>query len=134
VPEEVAVAGFDDVEGMSVPLFDEPFLTTVRDPNFEMGVTAAELLLEQIEQGRPLRQVVLPADACAPGRNPANYAPMIRALRELPCCVGWHVCGAYLNNRCRGYGFRDEQERLDEGMVAAATAANQQTIEATRGD
>lgn len=70
---------------------------------------------------------VLLADACAPGRNPTNYEPMIRALRELPCCVGWHVCGAYLKNRCRGYGFRDEQERLDEAMVAAATKANQET-------
>jgi LacI family transcriptional regulator len=62
VPEDVAVAGFDDVEGMGVPPFDEPFLTTVRDPNFEMGVTAAELLLEQIEQGCPPRQVVLPTE------------------------------------------------------------------------
>ncbi|MBM4037155.1 MAG: LacI family transcriptional regulator [Planctomycetes bacterium] len=62
VPEDVAVVGFDDVDGMGVPPFDEPFLTTIRDPNFEMGVKAAELLLEEIEKGTAPRRVVLPTE------------------------------------------------------------------------
>jgi DNA-binding LacI/PurR family transcriptional regulator len=60
VPADVAVVGFDDVEGMGVLPFSEPFLTTVRDPNFEMGSTAAELLLDEIEKGSSPRRVVLP--------------------------------------------------------------------------
>ncbi|HZO91137.1 MAG TPA: LacI family DNA-binding transcriptional regulator [Chthonomonadaceae bacterium] len=51
VPEDVAVIGYDDVEGLDGALFAEPFLSTVRDPNFEMGIKAAELLLAQIEEG-----------------------------------------------------------------------------------
>lgn len=74
--------------------------------------------------GKPM----LLADAGAPQRKLENYEPMIRALRELPCCIGWHVCGAYLENRCRGYGFRDENNELVEPIVAAATQANLETL------
>lgn len=60
VPEDVV--GFDDVEGMGVCPFDEPFLTTIRDPNFEMGATAAELLVEKIEKAGSPRRVGLPTE------------------------------------------------------------------------
>ena len=75
------------------------------------------------------RKPVLLGDACAPGRDPAAYAPMIRALRELPSYVGWHVCGAYLQNRSRNAGFRTESGELVEPMVGAATLANRETLE-----
>ena len=64
-----------------------------------------------------------------PKRDAANYEPMIRALRELSCCVGWHVCGAYLKNRCRGHGFRDEQDRPVEPLVSKTTKANHETLQ-----
>jgi len=67
VPEDVAVVGFDDVEGMGVLPFDEPLLTTIRDPNSEMGSTAAELLLEEIEKGGAPRRVVLPTELATRG-------------------------------------------------------------------
>jgi hypothetical protein len=76
---------------------------------------------------------VLLADACVPGRDrdvsPENYLypSQMRALRELNCCVGWHYCGAYLENRVRQAGFRDEQEELDETWITAVTKANRET-------
>lgn len=60
MPEDVAVVGFDDVDDHRVSPFHEPFLTTVYDPNFEMGQKAAELLLAQIEEGVAPQRVVLP--------------------------------------------------------------------------
>jgi len=59
VPEDVAVMGYDDLEGYSANLLPEPFLSTVRDPNREMGLQAAELLLDQVERNEAPRQVVL---------------------------------------------------------------------------
>jgi hypothetical protein len=70
---------------------------------------------------------ILLADACAPGREAATYGPMIRALRELPCCIGWHLCGAYLRNRCRKAGFRDENDEIDEALVGPIREANRET-------
>ncbi|HUT23545.1 MAG TPA: LacI family DNA-binding transcriptional regulator [Sumerlaeia bacterium] len=49
VPEEVAVAGFDD---RRIASFCWPPLTTVRQPNAKVGEAAAEILLAKIE-GRP---------------------------------------------------------------------------------
>jgi LacI family transcriptional regulator len=60
VPEDVVVVGFDDVDSHKASPFPEPFLTTVYDPNFEMGQKSAELLLAQIEEGAEAQRVVLP--------------------------------------------------------------------------
>jgi LacI family repressor for deo operon, udp, cdd, tsx, nupC, and nupG len=50
VPEDLAVVGFDDI-----PLSEafEPALTTITQPMFELGVAAAELLLERISGRTP---------------------------------------------------------------------------------
>jgi DNA-binding LacI/PurR family transcriptional regulator len=48
IPEEVSLLGFDDVEMARVV---RPALTTVHQPMFDVGVTATEMLLEQIETG-----------------------------------------------------------------------------------
>jgi hypothetical protein len=70
---------------------------------------------------------VLLADACAPEREPARYEPMLRALRELPCCVGWHLCGAYLRNRTREHGLRNEDESPNQPLIDAVQQANLDT-------
>jgi len=45
VPEDVSVVGFDDIQSAA---FQNPALTTVRQPLREMGVIAAEMLLKRI--------------------------------------------------------------------------------------
>jgi hypothetical protein len=70
---------------------------------------------------------VLLADACAFRRQPDQYAVMMRALRELPGCVGWHYCGAYVKNRTRGAGFRDENDEPDEALVSMVRETNRET-------
>jgi len=55
IPEDIGIAGYDDVE-----LAQEfvPALTSVRFDRYEMGRTAARLLLERIGGGTPARTVV----------------------------------------------------------------------------
>ena len=57
VPEQVSVVGFDDVE---YAVMGHPRLTTVRQPCYELGRTAGELLLTQIQGGPRGRAVYLP--------------------------------------------------------------------------
>ncbi len=45
VPEDVSVVGFDDILGAA---FQNPSLTTVRQPLKQMGETASEILLERL--------------------------------------------------------------------------------------
>lgn len=50
VPEQVAMAGFDDIEELR---FTRPAFTTVRQPLYEQGRIAAELLVSRMEGGNP---------------------------------------------------------------------------------
>lgn len=56
VPGELSVVGFDDVEYASMGY---PRLTTVRQPCYELGSTAGELLVEHIRGGAAARAVFL---------------------------------------------------------------------------
>jgi len=50
VPEDVALVGFDDIELSS---HMQPALTTVRQPLYEMGQSAIEMLLELLDASSP---------------------------------------------------------------------------------
>ena len=57
MPGDVAIVGYDDIafaEAAAVPL------SSVRQPRHQLGKAAAELLIEEVETGRPHahRQVV----------------------------------------------------------------------------
>jgi DNA-binding LacI/PurR family transcriptional regulator len=54
VPEDVSVVGFDDIQSAA---YQNPALTTVRQPLRQMGVTAAETLLSRVNSPRPFEQV-----------------------------------------------------------------------------
>lgn len=57
------------------------------------------------------------------------WGEMLAGLRKTPGCVGAHLCGAYLRNRARKRGLRDEQGRPDEENLALITKANRETTE-----
>jgi len=116
LPDEILLAAADYVDVMSFQYFARP------------ERIGPDLARWSKLTGKP----VLLADAAALGRSADGYRRMIRSLRELDCCVGWHVCGAYLTNRCRKYGFREEDETPRERLIEAATEANRETAEYVR--
>jgi LacI family transcriptional regulator len=80
IPNEIAVAGFDDIPFMAAI---DPFLTVVAQPHRELGVVAAQLLLDKIEGKRAAaehRTILLQAElivreSCGvrlPGRTPGT--------------------------------------------------------------
>lgn len=77
VPGQVATAGFDDLDVADVL---QPTLTVVRQPVYQIGEAAANLLFERIQrQEFPVtgRRVVLPLELvvrCSCGCHPANAA------------------------------------------------------------
>lgn len=114
LPDEVLKAAIPFVDVFSFQYFDKP------------QAICRDFLRWHADTGKP----VLLADAPLPGRSDFQlYEPMLRALRELPCCVGWHYCGAYLKNRVRRYGFRDEQEQVNQPSIDAVGKANRETAQ-----
>ena len=60
------------------------------------------------------------------GNDPVKYHQTMSALREIPACVGFHLCGAYLRNRARNRGLLDENEQPDTEAIQAITRANRE--------
>jgi DNA-binding LacI/PurR family transcriptional regulator len=75
VPEDVSVIGFDDIQSAA---YQNPGLTTVRQPLRQMGVIAAETLLERInsprQSGYPKEIVVKPELIVRASTAPARSA------------------------------------------------------------
>jgi LacI family transcriptional regulator len=77
-PDDVSVVGYNDM-----PFVDRfrPPLTTVRVPHYELGATAAELMLEQLQGGdAPPRQLLLAPElvirgSTGPVRRPPASSP-----------------------------------------------------------
>jgi DNA-binding LacI/PurR family transcriptional regulator len=69
VPEDVALAGFDD---LAIARVMTPALTTVHQPIVQLGATAAARLIAMVEQREPQQaQTVLPVtlsirNSCGP--------------------------------------------------------------------
>jgi LacI family transcriptional regulator len=72
IPRDMSVVGFDDISHASLVY---PKLTTVRQPLYEMGETAAKLLLEWLQKGElPPQHIQLETqlvirDSCCPPRQ-----------------------------------------------------------------
>lgn len=56
----------------------------------------------------------------------AGYAGTLAALRQIPGCIGLHLCGAYLRNETRKRALRDADEKPDEEAIHAITQANRE--------
>ncbi|MDW8104278.1 MAG: LacI family DNA-binding transcriptional regulator, partial [Armatimonadota bacterium] len=56
VPEDLSLIGFDDVVESA---FTVPPLTTIRQPMFDIGLRATEMLLQQIERGERFQHSLL---------------------------------------------------------------------------
>jgi LacI family gluconate utilization system Gnt-I transcriptional repressor len=55
VPEKMAIVGFNDMEFMESAV---PAITSVRTNRYEMGRTAATMLIDAVEGRRPAKPVV----------------------------------------------------------------------------
>jgi LacI family transcriptional regulator len=75
VPEDISLAGFDDLPAR---LIMQPFLTVVSQPAYEMGRAGVELLLLEIQEPTFSRkEVVLPAELVIRGSTRPLTSPSV---------------------------------------------------------
>jgi hypothetical protein len=55
------------------------------------------------------------------------YAEIMEVSKAMPECLGFHLCGAYIQNRIRYTGLLGEDETPDRAVVKAITEVNQET-------
>jgi hypothetical protein len=54
------------------------------------------------------------------------YRDIMKVATELPDCIGFHLCGAYLKNRVRRKGLRAADETPDEEVITGIRQVNQE--------
>lgn len=87
-PQQIAIAGFDDFDNADIL---RPALTVVRQPQYRIGETGANLLFERIDEGGGLaakgREVVLPVELVI--RQSCGCPPILTAApREISSASG----------------------------------------------
>jgi hypothetical protein len=116
LPDAVLAAAAPNIDVLSFQHFGEPI------------AVQADLERWHRQTGKP----VLVADSARAVAEPDGsmrhdgdgYAELLRRVHAVSGCVGFHLCGAYLRNRVRRRGLRDEDEKLDREAVEAMTTAN----------
>jgi hypothetical protein len=109
-----------------------PYVDVMSFQNFG---TAAEIKRDLSKWAEATNKPVLLADSggkhVLPDKterqNATVYREIMTAMRELPSCIGFQLCGAYLKNRIRRKGLRDEREQPDTEAIAGITAVNRET-------
>jgi hypothetical protein len=43
-------------------------------------------------------------------QDDVQYGEIMKALRKIPECMGFHLCGAYIKNNARRYGLLDQKD------------------------
>ena len=74
IPDDIALVTFDETTWASLV---QPAITLIDQPTYEIGKTAAELLLQRIaDPGRPTRQVILKGQLIVRGSSAPRRHPM----------------------------------------------------------
>ncbi|NIR15928.1 MAG: LacI family transcriptional regulator, partial [Desulfobacterales bacterium] len=88
VPQEIGVAGFDNI---SLTALAKPRLTTIDIPAYEMGQKAMELLLGHIDRAEPMREEMRPlevklvrGESCKCLTMTDSYPPEAEPLQSRP--------------------------------------------------
>ena len=131
---------FGDRYEAAKPIADEvitaakPYVDVLCFQHFSTPDTVAENLARWHQKtGKPVlladhARSIRGADGY-PHHNGAAYAETLRRLRDVPGCVGYHLCGAYLRNETRKRGLRDASEKPDAEALQAMTQANREAAE-----
>lgn len=85
IPDEVALVTFDDTTWASLV---QPAITLIAQPTYEIGQTAAELLLQRIaDPQRPTRQVILKGRLLARGSSAPRRKPSLARASDAASAV-----------------------------------------------
>ena len=122
LPLEIVQAALPFVDALTFQDFSPPAGIEATLRRWADATGKPVLLGDAAHWGRPFTAGWPPA-AEDRSHDATAYGETLNRLLDLKSCIGYHLCGAYLKNNARRYGFRDKQNRL-EPHVAGMTRAN----------
>ncbi len=120
LPEEVVRAALPFVDVLSFQCFSPPAEMRATLERWAKFSGKPVLLADAAHWAKPYNPKWPPPEDRQ--HDAVQYSEALSGLLDLPSCVGYHLCGAYLKNNTRRYGFRDSQNRLQPYVAAMARA------------
>jgi len=120
LPEEVVRAALPFVDVLSFQCFSLPAEMRATLERWASLSGKPVLLADAAHWAKPFTPGWPPREDRQ--HDAAQYADALNALLDLPACVGYHLCGAYVKNNARRYGFRDARNRVEPHVAAMARA------------
>jgi len=62
-------------------------------------------------------------------QDPEGYEKIIDVLKGIPQCIGFHLCGAYLQNKVRNFGLRNYKNQVDHPSTSGISEINNRLLE-----
>lgn len=124
LPEEIVKASLPYVDVLSFQCFSPPPEIARVFSRWAEFSGKPVLLADAAHWAKPYTPGWPPAEDRA--HDVAEYRNTLDRLLEIPACIGYHLCGAYLKNNARRFGFRDARNRVEPyvaGMARANVAA-----------
>ncbi|HUI90726.1 MAG TPA: substrate-binding domain-containing protein [Chitinivibrionales bacterium] len=122
VPYDIAVTGFGDIEECG---YVTPPLTTVRQPLYNIGLQAAEIIMDLIDGRQVSRRVFLPTETIIRQSCGCSFGAHLQKIRAKHQLSGKHH---------REHSFMEMQERIVTEMAATVTQASPPGKQAAAGD
>ena len=124
LPEEVVRAAIPYVDVLSFQCFGDADLVSEKLGHWAR-LTDRPVLLADSAGGTKAHDPGGPDEHRYP--DPGAYGRVTQMLRDMPQCVGFHLCGAYLANRVRRRGLRSEQDAIDVEAIDGFRRVNRET-------
>ena len=123
LPEEVVEAALPYVDVLSFQCFG-----TVENIATKMG-RWADFVDRPVLLADAAGHIRAPGDTSWPPtadrkQDGDHYRQTMESLWRIPQCVGYHLCGAYVQNHARRYGFRDRTNTVVPETVEGIRAVN----------
>jgi hypothetical protein len=115
LPEIVIDAAMAYVDVLSFQCFDTPEKVHEKLARWAT-YSHRPVLIADSAQRQPVSDSSWPAHSDREN-DPHAHGRVLRMLTEIPECVGYHLCGAYLKNRTRRSGLRDHRDIPAEEII-----------------
>lgn len=130
LPEIVIDAALPYVDVLSFQCFDTP--ENVREKMARWaGYSRRPVLVADSAQRQAVPEVSWPPHSDR-DHDPVAHARVLQLLTQIPECVGYHLCGAYLKNRTRRSGLRDHRDIPAEQVIDGIREQNRRILDWTK--
>jgi hypothetical protein len=122
LPEEIINAALPYVDVLSFQCFGGADLVKDKIGRWAGFSKKPVLLADSAVFAEPCKPALPHLETCH--QDSKGYADILNVLRAIPESVGFHLCGAYIQNKVRNLGFKNCRDQVDSPYAENLSQAN----------